>query len=241
MKRWHSKLADEHSAASASAEDPRLETAMKETQILASTLNPLGPLAPELVKKMSAGELSALNGALMSFLEDAAGHEGAGITRASHELSDEPWVAHSILTPNADKKRNVIVSFSFKDAAIEAAFPILGLALTLYGGHGTPATIAQVGGALKTLWSKLIVLKRPQDADAIDTVGAIVRARALYVIVATDEHPTTADLENSSGIPAASLVSALKLLKTRGVIEAASWAAQEDDMNHPGNRWRIRL
>lgn len=98
-----------------------------------------------------------------------------------------------------------------------------------------------MGAVLKTLWSNLVVLKRPEDADAIDVVRAIVRVRAQHVLNGSNEHPTTRELERDSGLATDALLAALKTLKSRGIIEASTWAAQTDDMSQQGNRWKVKL
>ncbi len=131
--------------------------------------------------------------------------------------------------------------FSFKEAAIETTLPLLGIVLTIYTGKWGLASIPQAASVLKTLWSKLIVLKRPEDADAIAIVNAIVWVRARHVLQGANEHPSNHELEIESGLSRDSLIVALRSLRSRGVIEASPWAAQTDDFTQQGNCWKIKI
>jgi hypothetical protein len=210
---------------------------MQENEIIGRTLGTFGKEGNALLGKLSKSEVSELRVTLAHFLVSAA-NENACVTASTVELPSGNDFK-SILYRTA--KTNRILTFAFKDAAVEALFPILGIALSIYTGTWGVATIPEAGGVLKTLWSKLVVLKRPEDADAIDVVNAIVRVRAQHVLDGSNEHPTSLELETNSGLSKDALIAALKTLRSRGVIEASSWVAQTDDMTQQGNRWRIKL
>jgi DNA-binding transcriptional MocR family regulator len=93
----------------------------------------------------------------------------------------------------------------------------------------------------KTLWSKLILLRRPQDADAIDVLNALLRVRAEHVLNSDKQYPTTREIETNSGMSRDGVIAALKSLRSKGVIEAATWAAQTDDMTQDENQWTVKL
>jgi hypothetical protein len=127
----------------------------------------------------------------------------------------------SILYKGAGPKTNTILAFAFKDAATETFFPLLGIALAIYTGKWGAATIPQVGSVLKTLWSKLVLLKRPVDADAIDVLNALVRVRARHVMSESKSHPTTIEIEIDSGLSKNLVIDALKSL-TQNQVAARS-------------------
>jgi len=212
---------------------------MQENEIIGRTLGAVGGEGIALLGKLSESEKSELRVTLANFLVSAA-NENAGVTTGVEELPSGHDFK-SILYKSAGPKTNRILTFAFKDAAVETVFPILGIALTIYAGKWGVATISQAGSVLKTLWSKLVVLKRPEDADAIDVINAIVRVRAQHVLGGLNGHPTSLELETNSGLSKDALVAALKTLRSRGVIEASSWGGQTDDMNQQGNHWKIKL
>jgi hypothetical protein len=212
---------------------------IQENELLGRTFKAFGTEGIALLRKLSKSDQTELRETLAQVLVDAA-KDSAGVVAATEELPSGNDFK-SILISTAGPKTNRIYTFTFKDAAVETMLPILGIALTIYSGKWGIAAIPQVGGVLKTLWSKLVVLKRPEDADAIDVVKAIVRVRAQHVLDGSDEHPTNHELEADSGLTKDALLAALKSLKSRGVIEASTWVAQTDDMSQQSNRWKVKL
>jgi hypothetical protein len=212
---------------------------MQENEIIGRTLGPFGEEGRALLGKLSKSDVSELRVILANFLVSAA-KENDCVTSATEELPSGNNFK-SILYTTPGPKTNRILTFAFKDAAVETVFPILGIAWAIYTKDWGIATIPEAVSVLKTLWSKLVVLKRPEDADAIDVINAIARVRAKHVLDGSNEHPTSLELETNSGLSKVAMVAALKTLRSRGVIEASSWAAQTDDMNQQGNRWKIKL
>jgi hypothetical protein len=212
---------------------------IQENELLRRTFKDFGTEGIALLQKLSKSEQNELRETLAHVLVDAA-KDNAGVTAVTEELPAGVDFK-SIYISGSGRKTNRIYSFTFKDAAVEMMLPVMGIALTIYTGKWGIAAIPQVGAVLKTLWSKLVVLKKPEDADAIDVVRAIVRVRAKHVLDGSNEHPTTHELERDSGLATDALLAALKTLKSRGVIEASTWAAQTDDMSQQGNGWKVKL
>jgi hypothetical protein len=212
---------------------------MLEREIIGRTMGAYGEEGKALLGKLSKSDVNELRVILANFLVSAAS-ENACVTTGTKELPSGSSFK-SIVYKSPGAKPNRMLTFTFKDAAVETVFPILGIALAIYTKGWGIETIPEALGVLKTLWSKLVVLKRPEDADAIDLINAIARVRVKHVLDGSNEHPTSLELETNSGLSKVGLVAALTTLRSRGVIEASSWAAQTDDMNQEGNRWKIKL
>jgi DNA-binding transcriptional ArsR family regulator len=76
---------------------------------------------------------------------------------------------------------------------------------------------------------------------AIDVLNALLRVRAEHVLNGDKQHPTTREIETNSGMSRDAVTAALKSLRSKGVIDAATWAAQADDMTQDENRWIVKL
>ncbi|MDA9483447.1 hypothetical protein XI07_15795 [Bradyrhizobium sp. CCBAU 11445] len=213
---------------------------MQENELLVRSLENLGADGDALLDMLSSEDEQKLRDALAGFLVDTANSGGAVETATADLPAGQNFKSILYRTPGAQTNR--ILTFKFKDAALDTIFPILGIVLTIYttGKFALPA-IPQIAGVLKTLSSKLVVLKRPDDANAIDALNSICRVRAKHIRSGANEHPTTAELERDSGLPMDALIAALKSLRSRGLIEATAWGAQTDDMSDMGNRWSVAL
>ena len=153
---------------------------IQENELLGRVFKAFGTEGITLLQKLSTSDQKEVRETLAQVLVDAA-KDDAGVAAAIEDLP----AGHdfkSILFTTRGPKTNRIYTFTFKDAAVETMLPILGIVLTIYTGKWGIAAIPQVGAVLKTLWSKLLVLKRPEDADAIDVVNAIVRVRAQHIL-----------------------------------------------------------
>jgi hypothetical protein len=210
---------------------------MQENEIWAEILEPIGKLKEAFNASFSTEESKEISSALAEFLVEA-GKDNAGVQVEAEDLPTQSTFK-SILYKSS-KRSNKILCFTFKDAAFDTAFPMLGMALTLYAGKWGPA-IPQAAGLLKTLWSKLVLLKRPADSDAIDVLNALIRKRAKHVLDGNKGHPTTHEIEIECGMSRAPVVAALKSLRSRGVVDVESWAGQTDDLAQSENRWKVRL
>jgi hypothetical protein len=171
---------------------------MQENEIWAEVLNPIGQLRDAFDAKFSNEEVKEISSVLAEFLVET-GNDNAGVQVDTEDLPTKSTFK-AVIYKSSNPRPNKILCFTFKDAAFEAAFPLLGMALTLYAGKWGPA-IPQAAGVLKTLWSKLVLLKRPEDSDAIDVLNALIRKRAKNVVDGDKEHPTTHEIEIESGMP----------------------------------------
>lgn len=209
-----------------------------ESQLLGWSWQSLGPeTSVALAERMKEDDAVALRNAIAEVLlaEDAT-----RVERSSAEVpGGTPF--HSILyrDAGADGTRRMVL-FGFRDAAVEAMVPLFGLAITVFTGHwgwGAASTVAGIG---KTLWSKLTVLKRPGDADAIDVLEAIARVRAQHVATGEDVYPSGTEIAATLPLDDAARQRALEGLKTKAIIDAVSWGGQSGDVAHPDNRWRVK-
>jgi len=143
----------------------------------------------------------------------------------------------------ADGTTRRMVAFGIRDAAVESMLPLLGLAISVFTGAFGWGSVGSIGGLAKALWGKLMVLKRPADADAIDVLESIVRLRARHAARGEKAaYPSGGDL--AAELPAldsAARLRALTRLKLHGVIDAVAWGDQADDVGHAGNTWRVAL
>lgn len=212
---------------------------IQENELWSEIIRPLGDRKNAFDEIFSDEEVEELRTALTKFLVDAA-NDNTGIDVVAEDLGSGKAL-DLVLIQTGKVKKNCVLCFSFKDAAAETALPILGIALTLYYSGRGLAAIPQVAGALKTLWSKLILLKRPEDANAIDVLNALLRVRAEHVLSDDEQHPSTREIEINSGLAKDPVTAALKSLRARGVIDVVAWAGQADDMTQDGNRWKVRL
>jgi hypothetical protein len=140
----------------------------------------------------------------------------------------------------ADGTRKM-VTFGFRDAAIETALPLLGIAIAVFTGKAGLASLPQVGSVIKTLWSKLVVLKRPEDGDAIDVLEAMSRVRARQLLLGAGEYPSGGDLVHELSLGSEAVARALTRLRSTGVVEAVAWGGQTGDVGNAANRWRVKL
>jgi hypothetical protein len=209
---------------------------LQENELVGRAIGQLGDLGPALHKQLSAAERAEIKSALAEFLCSQSDH----VTISQRELPGQGDLK-SMLYRSAGPRTDTVVCFAFRDAATETMFPLLGIILTIYSGKWGLTTIPQAAGVLKTIWSKLVVLRRPADAGAIDVLKAIARSRAKHIVSGSDDHPTTGEIEIDSGLSNDAVVAALRTLRSRSVIEIDKWDAQTDDMDQPHNRWRIKL
>lgn len=212
---------------------------MPENEMLKRVVSPLGKQGAALGAKLSQTEYDELLKALAGFLVDVS-KEGDEVTVNTEKLPASSDFKSVVYTGSGPKPNTMLV-FSFKDAVSETMFPVIGLALTIYTGKWGLASIPTAAGILKTLWSKLIKLKRPDDANAIDVIQSLERVRTHHILQGANAHPTTKEITEDSNLPSDSVVSALKFLKGRGIIECRAWAKQTDDFVQPDNVWGIRL
>lgn len=214
-----------------------------ENEILGHVLRPLGEKAIALSNQLTDGEAEDLRIALANFLVSEAKDKQNELIEAAVEQVEVDRKFKSILYRDDDGsgKTNKIISFTFRDALAETALPLFGLSLALYSGKWGVASLPYAAGILKTLWSKLVVLKRPADADAIDVLEALLQLRAGNVIIGTDKNPTTKEIKTNCGLTEDAVLRAIMKLNSLAVIEVSEWAGQSEDMQNALNRWRVKL
>ncbi|MFL6258632.1 MAG: hypothetical protein ACJ76Y_02870 [Thermoanaerobaculia bacterium] len=213
-----------------------------ENELLGFCYRPLGEVAIALADKLSDEEAEVLRTALVNFLLDETKHGSASLVDVTVVEVPVARDFKSILYRDGGTDgTKKIVTFSFHDAVIEIALPLLGIAITVFTGKWGIVTLAQIGGILKTLWSKLVTLKLPADADAIEVLEAIVRVRARRISKGSEEYPANVDLEQELDLPSEAVYRALSRLKSLAVIESVNWGGQAEDVSHPANQWRVKL
>jgi hypothetical protein len=134
-----------------------------------------------------------------------------------------------------------ITLFGIRDALIAGILPLFGLILaTAAGGPlGLPVPFASLAYAL---WSKLRILRRPEDADAIDVLEVIAADRNAGIREWKSggvlRSQIVAELEN---IPDLRVIKALEKLYNRHIIKVTRWGGQAEDLPDPHNAWSVRL
>ncbi|HEX3129774.1 MAG TPA: hypothetical protein VH394_20735 [Thermoanaerobaculia bacterium] len=211
-----------------------------ENELLGYCFLPLGEDAGALADSLTDDDAEALRTALAELLIDQAAEDGLIETGAVEVPAVQDF--KSILYRDSGKGgTRKVVAFSFRDAAVETALPLIGIAITVFTHKLALATLPQIGGVLKTLWSKVVVLKRPADSDAIDALEAVVRIRARQVAKGGEDYPTTAEVERHLDRQTETVRRALTRLKSSAVLEVVSWGGQTEDVGHPGTSWKVRL
>jgi len=212
-----------------------------ENELLGFFFKPAGAEKVEISRQLGSQAASVLREAIAATLLD---EQAASPSLFQTHIADiEPSQSFkSILFKQgrANDNRKIVV-FNFKDAFNDTALPLLGLLIAAFSGPLKLETLPEALEVVKGLWGKLIVLRTPQDADAIRLLDALGRVGAADIAAAGQAPPTWATLLAASGLPAADALTALKLLQARGVLEIARWGGQEENLEDPGNRWRVAL
>ncbi|MDM0109615.1 hypothetical protein QTH97_32165 [Variovorax sp. J22R24] len=209
-----------------------------ETEVLQHCLSRVGEHATAVAASFEPEQLEALRARLAQLLlaEATSGH--SLVTTRELQVSAPPNFK-SVLYKSG--RANMLVAFSFGDAATEAGLQILGLAIVLFTTGPSLLTTTQLGSVLKTLWSKLVVLKQPGDSEAIAVLEAMTRVRARHRTTNKDLYPTTQEIQSDANMSAECAKLAFTKLKSKGVIRVITWGAQEDDVTNAENRWAIKL
>jgi hypothetical protein len=215
---------------------------VQENELLGYSLRPLGDAGAALVARMSDEEATAVRAALAQVLLDESSQPGEPRVEVAATTipAGAPFSSVVYRDIGADGTRKM-VTFAFRDAAVETALPLLGIAIAVFTGKAGLASLPQVGGVIKTLWSKLVVLKRPQDSDAIDLLEAMSRVRARHLLLGAGEYPSGGDLVRELSLGAEAVTRALTRLRSAGVVEAVAWGGQTGDLGNAANRWRVKL
>ncbi|MBT2246889.1 hypothetical protein JQK15_25670 [Sphingobium sp. BHU LFT2] len=166
-----------------------------------------------------------------------------GIVREGREVSARfaTDLASRVGRVSEDGKTVKLYTFGFKDAGKATALQLLGLGLALFLAPPTPAQGVQALAIIKSLWEKLLVLKRPEHGDAIDMMEAIGRLRAVNLSEGNEAMPATAELLANVDMSEAQGNAALKWLESKKLIEVTAWGGQAGDVAHAQTSWRICL
>jgi len=213
-----------------------------ETQLIDHCFRPFGDDATKLLDSLTDSEVEALREALGTFLiEQSKDGDSGAVTTSALEVPASRDFKSILYKDSGSRGTKKIVAFSFRDAAVDTVLPILGIAISTFSGSLGVGAITTVLGGLKTLWSKVVVLKAPADADAIAVLEAILRIRARSVATRENRFPTNADIQRELSAQPIPLKPSLSRLKTLKVIEAVSWGGQAEDLEHAANSWKVRL
>ena len=208
------------------------------------------------VDRLSTNDLAALNAGLGQVIFDDAEQEmplagNQTVPQAAQANSAIAWSEtqikkreskKSILLRHGDAgSRKMIVTFKFKDVFFDTGAPLLGLCVLFFVQPQSSVALAipgiyQIG---KSLLEKLQILRRPEDAEAIDTLDALLAIRSVHAATNGMEFPTTREIAEHRKLAASELAPALQRLVKIGVIECAVWGGQADDVSHEGNAWKI--
>jgi hypothetical protein len=210
-----------------------------ETELLRTALRPLRDQRLAVVDTLDDTEAEAVRQALAGVLLEEA--EAGTVGRRHVALVVPPGFKSILYRREGDDGVSQVVVFNLQDAATETAISLLGVLVAVFTGSWSFGTVISAAGVAKTLWSKLKVLRRPEDAEAIEALEALARARAKLFTAGHNEAPSTAQIEAEAMLPAEALRRALGRLKTLRVIEVARWAGQAEDMAPPGTTWKIAL
>ena len=157
----------------------------------------------------------------------------------SHLSDDSAQTLGSIISGGATSNKQKVVAYNFKNAAKESLLPILGVVSASTGLHVNlkqgPGTI----GALIAWWRTLVILRSPQDDDAITVIRTIgvLRLRSRWERIPAA--PSNNALSTETGLAPGRLHAALQKLAELGVIQAVTWGDQKDDYTHGDNRWSV--
>jgi hypothetical protein len=207
-----------------------LSAALKEAGLDPATVD-------DVVDRMKDDEFKAATDLMLTVLDS---EEAAGHVTAFDPATHEPRRLHSILYGGGAQAEGKLVAFNFTQTFKEAFFPIAGLVVTfIVTGHLGPGNLPTAATALKAFWHNLVVLRPPQDDNAI----AVARAVGTLAMRATHAYselaPSTADIASETGLSGPELTAALQRLCDVKVLANAEWAGQHGDYTDPGNRWHL--
>jgi hypothetical protein len=209
-----------------------------ETEILRHCLLPIEGQASTVMASFQPKQLEIIRHGLSELLLAEA--KSGQVPVITQELTIQgPRNFKSILYRGRSGSK--IVAFTFSDAVTETMFQILGLAIALFTTGLSLANMPQLGGILKTLWGKLVVLKPPSDSDAIDVLEALVRVRARHIVSNIELYPMMQEIQIEARLSTESAKVAFTKLRSKRIIEVVTWGDQEEDVANLGNRWKVIL
>lgn len=134
-----------------------------------------------------------------------------------------------------------VVLFNIKETFMQTWLPLASLVSVLSAESAGTKEFADVIRTVMGVWENLVILRKPQDAHAIEAVRAIgvltIRGRA----ATSPSAPTSADIAVETGLCMSDLAGALTQLTRLKAVENAGWGARPHDLNDPDHRWKIAL
>jgi len=163
----------------------------------------------------------------------------SGIAWSESEVDERARRQSILLRRGEARGRHTIVTFNFKDVFLESGAPLLGLCVLLYLQANAAFAVPGIYQIGRTLLNKLHILRRPADADAIDTLDALLALRAARIWQTNAAWPTTRELAERRGVSLDEITPSLRRLVELEVIECGNWGGQADDFSHQDNGWRV--
>ncbi len=211
-------------------------------QLLSAALKEAGldpAVVNDVVDRMDDAQFKAATELLLTVLDS---EEAAGNVTAFHRTTHAPQRLHSVLYGGAGAVESALIAFNFTESFKESLFPIAGLVATfLVTGNLNLANLPQAANTLKVFWDNLVVLRPPQDDDAI----AVARAVGTLAMRATHAYselaPSTADIAAETGLGGAALAAALQRLCDAKVLVNVEWGGQRGEYKHPDSRWHLAM
>lgn len=212
-----------------------------EHELLGFFFDPLGTEKVELTRQLGAGPATNLRQALAEVLLDA--DDASRLLVESAVVSvNQPTSFKSILLKRGDAgDAQKIIAFNFTDAFKETALPFLGILIAVFASSAALGSAIPALGIVKTLWQKLVILRAPEDADAICLLDALGHAGSANRADHKTIPPTWEQLLATSELDPKQGSLALKLLRSKGIIEIESWGGQDEDIDNLANRWKVRF
>lgn len=213
---------------------------INEQALLAYCYAPLRKRGISLETKISVEQLTALQSVVAEVLSEQS-PDKVERTETLVPATDYPALRSIVGRESKDGKTVKVFTFALRDAAYDSALPLLGIALTVFTGIPSLALIPQSAAVAKTLWSKMIVLERPKDEDAIDVLETLVVRRAELFASGSEDMPKSCELMDKLQWTIDRTKPALSKLYSRKIIQAKLWGGQQDDFAHGDTQWQVAL
>lgn len=213
---------------------------VRENELLADMFD--RALAPvDLIVALGRERSDYLREAFSHLLVEQADSGAPGITYTVEELAAPPVFKSVLYEKGGYAGSRALLVFNFGIGFSDTALPLAGLLIALFSGPLALASAVAALGIAKTLWSKLVILRSPQNDDAISLLKSLAVAKEAEIRHGFKTDPTWQVWLSASGINDHSAVNALKFLNASKIITASEWGDQAGDLENPENRWRVCL
>jgi hypothetical protein len=212
-----------------------------ENELVGFFFAPMGADKVELARQLGFEQTNTLRQALAEALLDEEAVSPSLVDSTVAEIEQPPSFKSILLKRGRSIDNRKIVVFRFKDAFKETALPLLGILIAVFSGTLALASVPAALGVVKTLWEKLVVLRSPEDTNAIRLLEALGCSGAANLAANRPAAPTWEQILAASDLAAKDAANALKLLRGKAIIEIDSWGGQAEDVEHLSNRWKVRL